>query len=821
MPDTPRDPTISLKEAVSILYLAQHEYSEGDFKRFSEGLQNENIPWDFGNERFLEKIKILKETLVQRLALENEGQLLGVAEETISKTVTHDEIDAMENGLELVRQKTNRSKKAVYDHTEGLVNTYVKKLKDQRNISSPEEEKTLNDKADSVKEMVVQKTRDALATGNVGGLEKDLSVVFQETITIPDEIKTAVLDSTRLSETTRVVLTSGDETHKGVFIEQCLNNPDIDPEIIVEKISGSEAAKAFALPEAIETDINSALQNEGKSRLIFSQAVEAASGMQQGVSKPLGDVATALGGPGGKQFLDDVVGTILGSSLKDIKDSKEGGDGFAIGGIAIKSTPETEAKIKEMEQSFNQRWGAKESAHTRTRDYLRRQAATPGASPTTLQPQPSAQNVAVGPGQPIQLSHTPSTTFDRAVLLFTPTIQSGIRVYLESSSIQVSQFSPASLQYLLLVGTDSWRQLLGFSIKQMTGKIVSQAGSALVKKGATKIAGAAATGASGGAILGPGGSAAGAALTVLFSQGASILWGGAKGLFSLFRFGEIGKGIFQGPPGPPRKKEWYEQDDWILAILLVVVVVGISALAFVRTITTTASFFDKFSEKSGSSGIVPGENTGIGVSHGSPAPDSVWNGTTSKTSGTNEEKLNPVDACAKIPTPSYCLPITSDPNNPWPVVSSNPSVSPYVTQGPGGSFSHQGANAVDIGLPLYSTMFSPVTGVVTQVVNQYKDNTGHAGSTAGGGYGNYVVVHTVEGNDLLVGHLAYNSMPAVGAAVSKGSILGKSGNTGNSTGSHFHIEYKQSTPSINTLLPVPAPVGCSSAASCGYIKAKK
>jgi hypothetical protein len=810
MPDNSNDTTISLKEAVSVLYLAQHEYSEKDFKNFCKELLDENIPWDFEDNRFLEKIKTLKETLAQRLTLQDEGQLRVAAEATTTKTVTPDELDSMEQGLELIQQKTNRSKKVVYDHTEQLVNTYVKKLKTQRNISSAEEEKALNKEINSVKNLVSQKTRETLVTGNVEELEKELSVALQETVSMPGEVKAAVLDSTQLTETTRIVFTSGDETHKGVFIEQCLNNPEIDPEIIVSKIAGAEAAKAFALPESTKLDIASTLQNEDKSRVVFAQAAKAASGMQQGVSGPLNDVVTAVSGPGGKQFLDDVVGTILGTSLKDIENSKERGGGLSIGGVAIQSTPETEAKIKEMQQSFIDRWGTKGSAHTRTRDYLRRHAAAP------TQQQPAPQNASVQPGQPIQFGSSSSTTFDRAVLLFSPTVQNGIRVYLESSSIRVAQFSPEALQYLLLVGTDSWRQMLVSSTKQAVGKIANS----FIKKKTAEAVGA---GVTFGAVLGPGGSAALAAITAFVVNGAigkglSFLWKGATGLFSFFR--EIGKGVFQRPPGPPTKKEWYEQDDWIISLVIVGGFFVVCFLALIRIITTQAAFF-KYYDEGSAIGIVPGENTGVGVSHGNPAPDSVWNGTTSKTAGAASEKSNLIDVCAAVPPPSYCLPTAPDSNNPWPVVSSNPNVTPYVTQGPGGSFSHKGANAVDIGLPLYSTMLSPVDGVVTQVVNQYADNKGYKGSSAGGGYGNYVVVHTSQGYDLLVGHLAYNSMPAVGSTVTTGSVLGRSGNTGSSTGSHFHIEYKQSSPSINTILPVPVPVGCSSAASCGYIKAKK
>ena len=55
------------------------------------------------------------------------------------------------------------------------------------------------------------------------------------------------------------------------------------------------------------------------------------------------------------------------------------------------------------------------------------------------------------------------------------------------------------------------------------------------------------------------------------------------------------------------------------------------------------------------------------------------------------------------------------------------------------------------------------------------------------GYGNYIVINHGSGFVSLYAHLS-KIMIAEGSNVSKGDVIGKSGNTGNSTGPHLHLE---------------------------------
>ena len=57
------------------------------------------------------------------------------------------------------------------------------------------------------------------------------------------------------------------------------------------------------------------------------------------------------------------------------------------------------------------------------------------------------------------------------------------------------------------------------------------------------------------------------------------------------------------------------------------------------------------------------------------------------------------------------------------------------------------------------------------------------------GYGNYIVINHGSGFVSLYAHLS-KIMIAEGSNVSKGDVIGKSGNTGNSTGPHLHLEIR-------------------------------
>ena len=73
---------------------------------------------------------------------------------------------------------------------------------------------------------------------------------------------------------------------------------------------------------------------------------------------------------------------------------------------------------------------------------------------------------------------------------------------------------------------------------------------------------------------------------------------------------------------------------------------------------------------------------------------------------------------------------------------------------------------------------------------QYADN-GYIGNNDGGGYGNYVVIEHSDGNYTYYAHMAEGSITVMaGDSVRQGQVIGKMGNSGNSTGVHLHFEVR-------------------------------
>lgn len=86
-------------------------------------------------------------------------------------------------------------------------------------------------------------------------------------------------------------------------------------------------------------------------------------------------------------------------------------------------------------------------------------------------------------------------------------------------------------------------------------------------------------------------------------------------------------------------------------------------------------------------------------------------------------------------------------------------------------FNLLGHNGHDIGLPAWTPVLAPHSGVIKE-------------ATFDPGYGNYVKVENLEEGSVLA-HLSRISVNA-GDLVSEGDLIGYSGNTGNSTGPHLH-----------------------------------
>lgn len=77
-------------------------------------------------------------------------------------------------------------------------------------------------------------------------------------------------------------------------------------------------------------------------------------------------------------------------------------------------------------------------------------------------------------------------------------------------------------------------------------------------------------------------------------------------------------------------------------------------------------------------------------------------------------------------------------------------------------------------------LVSPVNGVVSYVSNV-------------GAYGNHIIIHTDDGNTILMAHMRDAPKVRKGQKVTKGQVVGVMGSTGNSTGTHLHIEVEKGT----------------------------
>ena len=739
----------AMKEAIAILYTAQHEYSaKNDYERFCNEVSTQHIPWDFEDRRFLTEIKKLKEGLVARLNLKNEEGLQAAANEVLSQTLSPEELEGMELGLQKTQQLKKDHREHIFQYTKSVVDGYVQQLKEQNAPITEEQEWSL-------RSSVARAAEEAAGVGDAAELQKTISSLISSEVEVPEEIQTAISNTSRLSKITETVLAAGDEIHKGMLVEQCLGNPDISPEIIANKFGGLREAKILSLSPEVRDQIETELADPNMRRAAFEKAAISA---KQGISQPINDVITAIGGPQGKEFISSVIDTVLGTSIEEVKSGRP----IAERPLPLSSNPLMQEKIQQMEQSLIQRKSARDAAPKISKPAFRQET----------------MNFAAG--------------------LWGPQIQQGLLIYLQTASLGVSDRAPEYLHYFILAGTDVWNAILGRSTKAAINKTVKRTAVKLLEGGAQTTAMKAA---GGGIFGGPVGLVVGAITGKVFS----VLWGGIKGFFSFLPFGEIAKGITLGAGVPGQKKPLWERDlGLVVGIIIVLVIllltgplVGFGSFTSIREDSTTAAVVDEYEEGGASEGT---QTPGRGSPHGDPAADAEWNAAVARESGVKREKKTPVDYTADPENAERVRALEASLDVTLLVTSSDPNYTPKITQMPGGSYTHGGVNAVDVGAPLQSMVHSPVAGTVIYVVNLYADGSGFAGSTDGGGYGNYIDIQTPEGYVLRVAHLAFNSMPAEGTDVSVGDVIGRSGQTGNSTGPHIHFEYRGSgAPNILTI----------------------
>jgi murein DD-endopeptidase MepM/ murein hydrolase activator NlpD len=88
-------------------------------------------------------------------------------------------------------------------------------------------------------------------------------------------------------------------------------------------------------------------------------------------------------------------------------------------------------------------------------------------------------------------------------------------------------------------------------------------------------------------------------------------------------------------------------------------------------------------------------------------------------------------------------------------------------------------SAVDWGMPVGTRLSAAAAGTV--IISR---NSGW-----NGGYGNYVIIQHPNNTQTIYGHMS-STIVSVGQHVSQGQLIGYSGNSGNSTGPHLHLEVR-------------------------------
>lgn len=108
-----------------------------------------------------------------------------------------------------------------------------------------------------------------------------------------------------------------------------------------------------------------------------------------------------------------------------------------------------------------------------------------------------------------------------------------------------------------------------------------------------------------------------------------------------------------------------------------------------------------------------------------------------------------------------------------------------IFQGYNGTFSHQNENSLDFTMPVGTEIMAIREGVVIKVIEKNNKNCGKEECKK---YNNLIIIYHPDGTFAEYAHIKYNgSKVKVGDEVSKGQLIGFSGNVGWSTGPHLHL----------------------------------
>ena len=121
-----------------------------------------------------------------------------------------------------------------------------------------------------------------------------------------------------------------------------------------------------------------------------------------------------------------------------------------------------------------------------------------------------------------------------------------------------------------------------------------------------------------------------------------------------------------------------------------------------------------------------------------------------------------------------------------------------IFQGYNGTFSHQNENALDFTMPVGTEILAAREGVVIKIIEKNNRSCSKAECKA---YNNFIIIYHPDGTFAEYTHIKQNgSKVKIGDKVSKGQLIGYSGNVGWSTGPHLHLViFKQKLENRETL----------------------
>ena len=161
-------------------------------------------------------------------------------------------------------------------------------------------------------------------------------------------------------------------------------------------------------------------------------------------------------------------------------------------------------------------------------------------------------------------------------------------------------------------------------------------------------------------------------------------------------------------------------------------------------------------------------------------------------------ELHPIDRAQRSEADLYCDAMVGDPNaRPAEgyryALPFAPGTRFHLDQGFGGRYSHsdeENRYALDFGVPEGTPVMAARAGVVMQVEDDFRANGTDAARY--GDRANYVRILHDDGSMALYAHLAPASLlRRPGDRVVVGQLVGKSGNTGFSTGPHLHFSVQR------------------------------